>query len=230
MNMHRTHSGREHAGKRRSSLTRVRPGFTLVEMLIAISVLAVVAILGWRGLDSIVRARVALTSALDQTRSMQLTFAQLQSDCANVVNSSVIPGRMPVIASNGRLILIRNVFEDNQPSRLQVVLYRLQEGVLTRRESAGTRELPQLDSFWQAANSGVTETQSVVLLTDLKAMIVQSWYNDTPGWRVTDVQDAAQQSAVGSTNPLPMPAGLEFSLQSNSSGASMTKIFLVGSL
>ncbi|MEN3295328.1 MAG: ral secretion pathway protein, partial [Burkholderiales bacterium] len=37
-------------------------GFTLVELLIAISVLAMVAVLGWRGLDSIVRARVALNA------------------------------------------------------------------------------------------------------------------------------------------------------------------------
>ena len=43
-------------------------GLTLVELLVAISVLGFVAVLGWRGLDSIVRARIALTSDLEQTR------------------------------------------------------------------------------------------------------------------------------------------------------------------
>ena len=43
-------------------------GFTLIELLVAISVLAIVAVLGWRGLDGIVRARVALTGNLEQTR------------------------------------------------------------------------------------------------------------------------------------------------------------------
>jgi general secretion pathway protein J len=33
----------------------------LVELLVAITIMAVVAVLGWRGLDSIVRARVSLT-------------------------------------------------------------------------------------------------------------------------------------------------------------------------
>jgi general secretion pathway protein J len=34
-------------------------GFTLIELLVAITILAIVAVLGWRGLDGIVRARVA---------------------------------------------------------------------------------------------------------------------------------------------------------------------------
>jgi general secretion pathway protein J len=33
-----------------------RGGFTLVELLVAISILAIVAVLGWRGLDGIIRA------------------------------------------------------------------------------------------------------------------------------------------------------------------------------
>src|SRR6476660_7000846 len=52
-------------------------GFTLIELLVAISVMAIVAVLGWRGLDSIVRARVALNADLDHTRGLQLAFAQM---------------------------------------------------------------------------------------------------------------------------------------------------------
>ena len=98
---------------------------TLVELLVAISVLGFVAVLGWRGLDSIVRARIALTSDLEQTRGMQLAFAQLQSDCAHLVSPSVLPGRIPLALGQGRLTLVRTVFADNQPSRLQVISYRV---------------------------------------------------------------------------------------------------------
>ena len=96
-------------------------GLTLIELLVAISMLALIAVLGWRGLDSIVRARVALTDDLEQTRGMQLAFAQLQSDCAHLAGTAVLPKRMPLLVEQGRLTLVRALFSDNQPSRLQVV-------------------------------------------------------------------------------------------------------------
>ena len=61
-------------------------GLTLVELLVAISVLGIVATLGWRGLDSITRARASLNRELEQARGLQLAFAQLQTDCANAAD------------------------------------------------------------------------------------------------------------------------------------------------
>jgi hypothetical protein len=40
---------------------------------------------------------------------------------------------------------VREVFTENQPSRLQVVAYRIVNGTLVRRESQGVRDLVQLD-------------------------------------------------------------------------------------
>ncbi|MBC7414965.1 MAG: prepilin-type N-terminal cleavage/methylation domain-containing protein, partial [Herminiimonas sp.] len=125
-------------------------GFTLIELLVAISILAIVAVLGWRGLDGIVRARIALTANLDQTRAMQLTFAQMQSDCAKI-DSTVVLGHAPLVADQTRLMMVRAVYAEDQPSRLQVVTYRVRNGNLTRRESLATRDLGELAGAWQAA-------------------------------------------------------------------------------
>ena len=50
-------------------------GFTLIELLVAIGILAMVAVLGWRGLDSIMRSREVLTGQLEQARGMQLALS-----------------------------------------------------------------------------------------------------------------------------------------------------------
>ena len=51
------------------------------------------------------------------------------------------------------MTLVRTGFVENEPMRLQVVAYRIRDGMLTRRESIGTRDLVQLDVLWKAATS-----------------------------------------------------------------------------
>jgi len=202
-------------------------GLTLVELLVAISVLGFVAVLGWRGLDGIVRARIALTSDLEQTRGMQLAFAQLQSDCAHLVGPSALPNRVPLAAGQGRLTLVRTVFADNQPSRLQVIAYRVRDGVLTRRESAATRDLRELDSLWLIAENDIDTSQAVVLKSDVTALTMRLWVSGGNGWR-TDI-DVLTPTA-GSTASPPLPTGLEVTMQLRGRDTGMLKIFLLGAV
>ena len=80
-------------------------GMTLVELLVAMTVMAFIAVLGWRGLDSITRARISLNEELAQTRGLQLTFAQMQTDCMNVVNPAEIDGRQALEIDQVRISL-----------------------------------------------------------------------------------------------------------------------------
>jgi general secretion pathway protein J len=212
-------------------------GLTLVELLVAISVLGFVAVLGWRGLDSIVRARIALTGDLEQTRGMQLAFAQLQSDCAHLVSPSALPNRAPLAVAQGRLTLVRTVFADNQPSRLQVIAYRVKDGVLTRRESAATRDLTELDSLWLTAGNDTDTSQApfdrlrtgVVLQSDVTALTMRLWVSGGNGWR-TDPGVLTPLPNAGSTASPPLPTGLEVTMQLRGRDTGMLKIFLLGAV
>jgi general secretion pathway protein J len=202
-------------------------GLTLVELLVAISVLGFVAILGWRGLDGIVRARIALTSDLEQTRGMQLAFAQLQSDCAHLASTSILANRVPLAIEQERLILIRTVFADNQPSRLQVITYRVREGVLTRRESAATRDLRELDMLWLAAMNDTDTAQAVSLQSDVTAMEMRLWISG--GWRSGADTLMPALTAGSAKSPL-QPTGLEVTLRLQGQDTGLLKIFLLGAV
>jgi general secretion pathway protein J len=207
-----------------------RRGFTLIELLVAISVLAIVAVLGWRGLDGIVRARISLNNALEQTRGLQLAFAQMQRDCAHVVGITTIPERAPIVVDPERLVLVRSVFSDNQPTRLQVVAYRLKDGVLTRRESTATRDLNALDALWMSATSDEGGAPSVELQSGVAAMTVRVWVNDGAGWRTPGVDVVTTASSGMAAATAIVPTGLEVGLQMRDRSSSLTKIFLLGAV
>jgi general secretion pathway protein J len=195
-------------------------GFTLVELLVAISILAIVAVLGWRGLDGIVRARVALTAQMETTRGMQLAFAQLQSDCEHMATLNMLPKREVVSFDSDRLTMVRQVFLENEPTRMQVVAYRVVGGVLTRRETAATRDLQQLDVLWKAALTDADSGGAVALQAGVAGMQVQVWQAN---WSST-VQPVASLALGGDLK------GLKVALIVQGQEAPMTKDFLLGGI
>ena len=205
----------------RNSRRTKENGFTLIELLVAISILAIVAVLGWRGLDSIVRSRVQLTKELEQTRGMQLTFAQLQSDCEHIASSMLTFGTDRLATDQGSLTLVRTVLNDNQPTRMQVVAYRLKEGVLTRRESISTRDIGELNMFWRATLDDTDGTPPVTLQLGVDAMTVRLWNGNAGPWR----------TSVGVVKPsVPEDTGLEVAVQVKGNETGIVKIFLLGAL
>lgn len=217
-------------------------GFTLIELLVAISVLAIVAVLGWRGLDSIVRARVALTSELESTRGLQLAFAQMQSDASHLAPNAMLESRMSLDARPGRLTLVRTVNIDNQPTRVQVVSYRVRDGVLIRRESVATRDLRELDTAWAAALADSDTAQHVALQKEVDEMRIRTWDAQNMAWRAEGVATppAAVVSPPGAVPPGTAPpqatqttqatTGLEVTLRLRERNTSLVKIFLLGAI
>lgn len=203
-------------------------GFTLVELLVSIGVLAIVAVLGWRGLDTIVRTRVALNDDLAQTRGLQLAFAQMQSDASHIATAASIGGRPVLDAQSGRLTLVRTVFADNQPSRKQVISYRLQNGVLVRRESTATRELKELDAAWSAALSDSDTTPGVALKSSVNELALRVWGSDGMGWRLGTAASAETTSRTSTAPGMERYTGLEVALQLQDRPTRMVKIFLLG--
>jgi general secretion pathway protein J len=214
---------------------RCERGLTLIELLIAVSVLAFVAVLGWRGLDSITRARIALNADLAQTRSLQLSFAQWQTDCANAVDAGTLDGRAPLLVDATRVTIARRVQPEAQAGALQLVTWRLRDGVLSREESPPTRDLTQLDQAWQFAQAG--GAQALRLQDGVQTMQLRVWTDDGRGWRGWEQMSAGIVSRGALMNPragtTAMQAdwrGLEVSLQLAGRSVPLTKVFMLGAI
>jgi general secretion pathway protein J len=210
-------------------------GLTLIELLVAISVLAFVAVLGWRGLDSITRARAALNADLEQTRGLQLAFAQLQSDCTNAVDAGTLDGRSPLVVDATRVTIARRIQPEAQAGALQLVTWRLRDGVLTREESSPTRDLMQMAQYGQIAQAG--GAQPVILQSGVQQMQVRVWTDDGRGWRSWEQmgnplvsRGALMNPQTGTTAMQTVWRGLEVSLLLPGRTVTMTKVFMLGAI
>ncbi len=195
---------------------RVRQyGLTLVELLVAISILGLIAVMGWRGLDSIVRTRSALNVELEQTRGMQLAFAQLQNDSAQLTPELSIQDRPNLFALANKLTLVRNVYTEGQATRVQVISYRVVGNKLIRRASPATRNLNELDQMWLNALQDTDSNPTATLQEGVEAMAFRVW------------RSGSWQTSTNSPNVIAI-TGLEVVLTLTHEANGLIKLFLLG--
>jgi general secretion pathway protein J len=176
--------------------TTRRGGFTLLELLVAITVLSIVALIAWRGLDSLTHTRERLLPEADQVRALLVTFGQMERDLSEVVNTAFVPlHTSPVNARGSGFDLIR--FTPVAPgavTTVQVVAYDFRDGQLVREAS-----LP-MASIGSAAEP---RSPAVALLSDVRALKIRVWQPGR-GWVPAD-------AAV--PDPTKPPPGLEIVLE-----------------
>lgn len=79
---------------------RAARGFTLIEVLVAISVMALMSLMAWRGLDGMLRTQSGLQTRADDIRTLQAGLAQWQTDLDQLAE---LPGT-PSFDWNGQVL------------------------------------------------------------------------------------------------------------------------------
>ena len=82
-------------GKRR--IAAGQRGFTLLEVIVAVALLAVIAVLSLRGIDSVLRSRERLTAAAAELDALTVCFTQLEEDLRRAWPVRLrLPGESPI--------------------------------------------------------------------------------------------------------------------------------------
>jgi len=128
-------------------------GFTLIELLIAITLMAVLAGLSWRGLDSLMRSRDIVQAQVDKTAVLQTVLAQWQADL-NAVQS--VPGITEAgVQWDGRTLrLTRRATAwrpDGADAGLWVVAWTLRSNQWLRWQSPPVQTRAALQQAWANA-------------------------------------------------------------------------------
>src|ERR1700754_1476269 len=101
------HGAARHAERGMKRRRTVR-GFTLIELLVAIAILAVIAVLSWRGLDQIIRGRQTVTSAMEDERVFAQLFDQMRIDARQAASDD--EAGQPAVSVSGSVLQIVREF------------------------------------------------------------------------------------------------------------------------
>jgi general secretion pathway protein J len=208
-------------------------GFTLIELLVAIAIMAVIAVLSWRGLDQIIRGRQTITNAMEDERVFAQLFDQMRIDVRQAASDDE-SGEAAVSLAGGALQVVRQMRLPGSAPRLQVVRYRVSEGRVIRYASPPLANVGELRG---ALRGGEGEGWTALPLMSGVGAISARLYVPRVGWtaQMKDVRSAITEAdnnlKVPQLGNAPLPrsvTGLEVSVGAKSLARPVTRVFLVG--
>lgn len=115
-------------------------GFTLVEVLVALFIMAVLAGFAWQGVDGMLRTRSTTQAALDRSMRLATVVTQWEQDLAALFDSA----SAPALQFDGRTLrLVREA-----PGGVRVVAWSLHDGAWTRWAGPVTTQADALQEQW----------------------------------------------------------------------------------
>jgi general secretion pathway protein J len=174
------------------------PGFTLIEVLIALFILALMASMSWQGVEMVMRTRNAAQTRLDELLRLQSVMAQWEIDLRSVYSQSIVPA----LHFDGRTVrLIRR-----QSEGPVLVTWSLQAGQWKRWCSAPLTSTEKLQRAWiDSWQHQGTEPGTLVALNGLSAWRLQYFHNSSKAW--SNALSTGDQQVDGASPQVAVPLG-----------------------
>lgn len=169
---------------RHATLSRPR-GFTLIELLVALAMMALLAILSWRGLDGMARARAQTEARADAVLTLQVGLSQWAADLDAIVQTP----QQGAIDWDGRVLRLTRRSTTAASDGVLVVAWarRLDDGngQWLRWQSPPLTQRAQVQEAWQRAalwaqNPSDEARQREVVVTPLEDW--QIFYYRADAW------------------------------------------------
>jgi general secretion pathway protein J len=135
-------------------------GFTLVEVLVALTIMALMAALTWRGIDGITRAQATTQRHTDEVLTLQTGLTQWRADLDAMMSWPTDSGTLPAgaaghrsLAWDGNVLRITRMLTDTPAAGLRVVAWtrRPSDGQWLRWQSPPVLSQTAWAAAWDAA-------------------------------------------------------------------------------
>ena len=157
---------------------RSTAGFTLVEVLVALSAMALLALMGWRGLDIMLRTRDITHMRVEDAALVQTSVSQWRTDLDAM---QTMPGLLNGSSMHWDGKVMRVLRRSNTPlatgadSGLRVVAWVQREGYWWRWQSPALLTRAQLNQAWQMAAQWGYRPDTQLRQSETRLMRAHSW-------------------------------------------------------
>jgi general secretion pathway protein J len=197
-------------------------GFTLVELLVALVIMALLALLSWRGLDGMTRVQSQTQSHTDGVLALQAGLAQWQTDLDAISLQTNVPGVSGLNYDGNVLRLTRRYAEDGDKSdkfeksdSIRVVAWsqRVLDEKTTwlRWQSAPLKTRSELQAAWLQAATWAKEGSEADRKREVAVAAIDKWqmqYYMNDAW-VNALSSGGVDSATGTAT---IPDGIRLVL------------------
>jgi general secretion pathway protein J len=167
-------------------------GFTLVEVLVALMVMALLAVMAWQGVDGIMRTRQRSQTRLDQVLRMNTVLAQWEQDLLSVQDTRSVPA---LNFDGATLRLTRQT-----PTGVQIVAWSLRNGAWWRWAGPAVTTAHELQDQWLVSQQLLgSEPGQLRVLEGLAA--VQLYFYRVNGWANAQSSGDVAPSEVAASAP-----------------------------
>ena len=193
----------------------IQRGFTLVELLVALVVMALLALLSWRGLDGMTRVQSQTQSHTDGVLALQAGLSQWQTDLDAITLQANVPGVSGLNYDGSALRLTRRYAEDGgKGDSIRVVAWsqRAVENKTTwlRWQSEPLKTRAELQSAWQQALTWSKEGSEADRKREVAVAAIEKWqmlYYVNDAW-----VNALPIGALDATGTATVPDGIRLVL------------------
>ena len=188
--------------KRRYS-SKLSGGFTLIELLVAISVMSLLAVLSWRGLDGMARAQAQTSLRADQVLTLQAGLAQWKIDLDALAKTS----QVNPLDWDGRVLRLTRRTATPGDGLMVVAWMRRSddEGQWLRWQSQVVRTSGGWTDAWSRAGAWAQSATTTGATGEVSITPLQEWqifYFRGNAW-TNPMSSPGQQPASSSTQPTP---------------------------
>lgn len=162
-------------------------GFTLIEVLIALFILAVMAAMAWRGVDVVLQSRDSARTHTEALLRLQTGLGQWEADVKQAVQTQVVPA---FDFDGATLRLTRS-----RPEGIELVAWTVRNGALLRWAAAPVVRANQLQDAWIASQQlQGNEAGTVTVLQGIARQQLFTFYASSNAW--SNAQSSADQAGA----------------------------------